>query len=89
VTKDAVLVLLADKEANYRALVSLDPTLTRVRWRQAAPDRWTTSRVFATSRIVVVGSPSGEVTAYCVGDGSLAWSYPLGEGTDSVDRRQR
>ena len=76
-TKDAVLVLLADKEANYREVVSLDPTLARVRWRQKAPDRWTTSRVFATERIVLAGSPSGEVMAYCAADGSLAWTYTL------------
>src|SRR5215208_1273406 len=35
-TKDAVLVLLADKDANYRAVVSLDPSSTRIKWRQAA-----------------------------------------------------
>jgi outer membrane protein assembly factor BamB len=75
--KDAVLVLLADTEANYRAVVSLDPTLARVRWRQTAPDRWTTSRVFATERTVFLGSSSGEVTAYCAADGSLAWTYKL------------
>jgi outer membrane protein assembly factor BamB len=75
--KDAVLVLLADKEANYRAIVSLDPTLARVRWRHTAPDRWTTSRVFATPRTVIVGSPSGEVTAYCAADGSVGWSHQL------------
>jgi outer membrane protein assembly factor BamB len=72
-----VLVLLADKEANYRAVVSLDPSLVRVRWRLTAPDHWTTSRVFATERTVLVGSPSGEVTAFCATDGSLAWSQKL------------
>jgi hypothetical protein len=76
-TTQSLLVLLADTEANYRAVVSLDPSLARVRWRQAAPDRWTTSRVFATPRTVVLGSPSGEVMAYCAGDGSLAWSHKL------------
>jgi outer membrane protein assembly factor BamB len=76
-TKDAVFVLLADKDANYRAIVALDPTLARVRWRQAAPDRWTTSRVFATEHTVFVGSSSGEVTAYCARDGSLAWTHKL------------
>jgi len=75
--EDAVLVLLADEQANYRALVSLDPALGRVRWRQSATDRWTTSRVFATQRTVLVGTPSGEVTAYCLADGSPAWSYKL------------
>ena len=77
VTPEAVLVLLADNEVNYRAVVSLDPSLARVRWRQAAPDRWTTSRVFATPRTVVVGSPSGEVTAYCARDGAVAWSHKV------------
>lgn len=76
-TKDAVLVLLADKEANYRAVVSLEPALARIKWRQAAPDRWTTSRVFVTSRTIFVGSPSGELSAYCAADGSLAWSDKL------------
>ena len=76
-TPESVLVLLADAEVNYRAVVSLDPSLARVRWRQSAPDRWTTSRVFATVRTVVMGSPSGEVTAYCASDGSLAWSQKL------------
>jgi len=74
---DAVLLLLADNQANYRAVVSLNPTLTRVRWRRNASDRWTTSRVFATARSVFVGAPSGEVTAYCLSDGTSAWSYTL------------
>lgn len=77
--KDSVLVLLADKEANYRGVVSLDPTLARVRWRQTAPDRWTTSRIFATPRTVFVGAPSGELIAYCAADGSPAWSHKLAD----------
>jgi eukaryotic-like serine/threonine-protein kinase len=80
VTKDAVLVLLADKGANYRAVVSLDHALARINWRQAAPDRWTTSRIFTTSRTIFVGTPSGELNAYCAADGSLAWSHKLANG---------
>jgi eukaryotic-like serine/threonine-protein kinase len=78
VRKDAIVVLLADKNATYRALVSLDPMLGAVRWRQTAPDGWTTSRVFATDRTVLVGTRTGEITAYCVADGSQAWSHKLG-----------
>lgn len=77
VTKDAILVLLADKEANYRAVVSLDPALARIKWRQAAPDRWTTSRIFTSSRTIFVGNPSGELSGYCAADGSQAWSHKL------------
>jgi len=49
VRKDAILVLLADKDANYRAVVSLDPTLERVKWRQNATVRG--ARVACSRRI--------------------------------------
>jgi eukaryotic-like serine/threonine-protein kinase len=75
--RDAVFVLLADEQANYRALVSLDSGLSRVNWRRAALDRWSTTRVFATERTIYLGTPSGEVTAYCAADGSPAWSHKL------------
>jgi outer membrane protein assembly factor BamB len=78
-TQDALLVLLADQGANYRALVSLDTTLSRVKWRRAATDRWSTTRVFATTKNIVLGTPSGEVTAYCTADGAPAWSHKLAD----------
>jgi outer membrane protein assembly factor BamB len=77
VNEHAVIVLLTDQQANYRSMVSLDPSLARTTWRQDAPDRWTTSRVFATARAVWVGTPSGEITAYCLADGSRGWSHKL------------
>ena len=77
VSRDAVFVLLTDREVNYRALVSIDPEASRVNWRRAAPDRWTTTRVFATQHTIVLGTPAGEVTAYCRRDGSPAWSHKV------------
>jgi outer membrane protein assembly factor BamB len=77
ITRDAVLVLLTNKQADYKALVSLDPALGRVNWRRDAPDRWTTTRVFATQRTVFLGTPAGEVTAFCAADGSPAWTHKL------------
>lgn len=74
----AVLVLLVDQQADYRALASLDPNMTRINWRVASPDRWTTTRVFQTANTILLGTPSGEITAYCAADGSLAWSHKLG-----------
>jgi eukaryotic-like serine/threonine-protein kinase len=76
-TRAALLVLLADEQANYRALVSVDPALDRVNWRRAAPDRWSTTRILTTERTVYLGTPAGEVTAYCLWDGSPAWSHKL------------
>jgi eukaryotic-like serine/threonine-protein kinase len=77
VTENAVLVLLADEGADYRAMVAVDPALGRVIWRRAAPTRWTTSRVFVGASTTVVGDPTGEVSAFCVGDGSPAWSHKV------------
>jgi outer membrane protein assembly factor BamB len=77
ITRDAVMVLLADEGADYRALIAIEPSLGRIRWRRAAPDRWSTTRIFATEKAVILGTPAGEVTAYCAADGSPAWSHEL------------
>jgi outer membrane protein assembly factor BamB len=77
VRSDSVLVLLTDPGADYRALVSVDPSLTRVIWRQDARDRWTTSRVFVTDRTAFVGTPAGEVSAVCVETGLPLWSEKI------------
>ncbi len=77
ISNDAVFVLLTDQGADHRAVVSVDLTLNRVRWRQAAPDRWSTSRVFASSKTIVLGTPSGEVVAFCEADGTPAWTHKL------------
>ena len=77
VRSDAVFVLLTDAGMDYRALVSLDPALSRVKWRRAAPDRWSTTRVFATEKTIFLGTPAGQVTAYCVADGAAAWTQKL------------
>ena len=73
-TGDSVLVLLTDQGAEYRALVSVNAPLDRVRWRVAAKPAWSTSRAFVWGDVVVVGTNSGDVTAYCVDSGALAWS---------------
>jgi outer membrane protein assembly factor BamB len=70
-------VLLTDKGEDVRAVVALDRSLNGLRWRVTAPDRWTTTRVFATPSTVVMGTPTGEVTAYCAADGTRAWSHTI------------
>ena len=73
-TGDSLLVLLIDEAAKYRALVSVDRALDRVHWRLNASNSWSTSRVFLWGDMVVLGTPSGEVVAYCRDDGVKAWS---------------
>lgn len=73
-TGDSLLVLLTDQGEDYRALVSLDPMLSRIRWRQEAVKPWSTTRVFVWGSSAVVGTSAGEVSAYCTTDGTKAWS---------------
>jgi outer membrane protein assembly factor BamB len=71
---DSILVLLNDTAANYRAVVSVDAPLTHINWRLAADDRWSTSRIFAWGDLIVLGTPSGDVVAYCQDTGAKAWT---------------
>jgi len=74
---DSVLTLLADDAVGYRVLVLLDQRLDRIGWRQDASSPWSTSRAFHWRDTVVVGTPKGEVAAYCTVDGSPAWSHTV------------
>jgi len=84
VANDAVLVLLTDEAAEYRALVSMDLKLERIRWRLIAPKAWSTSRVFAWNDAFVVGTTSGEILAYRATDGSIAWSRRVTESIRAI-----
>jgi outer membrane protein assembly factor BamB len=74
VVGDTILLLLTDKSADHRGLVSLDRDLTRVRWQVTAEKDWLTSRVFVRGDVVVLGTPSGEISAFCTDTGAKVWS---------------
>ena len=76
-TADSVLVLLVDQSGDYRAVASLDPGLDNVRWRVAADKNWTTSRIFVWGDVIVLGTPLGNVEAYCAKTGVPAWSRSI------------
>jgi len=73
-TADSLLVLLTDQSGDFRALVSVDPSAGSTRWRVAADKIWRTSRVFVWGDVIVLGTPSGDIHAYCEETGALAWS---------------
>jgi outer membrane protein assembly factor BamB len=90
-TADALLVLLTDQASDYRALVSMDPALKGVRWQVTADKNWSTSRVFVWGEVVVLGTPSGEVLAYCANTGARSWTRSvkgrirsIGGGADTL-----
>ena len=74
---DAVLVLLIDEGADYRALASLDHRLSGIRWSRRAPDWWTTTRILVAREAVVLGTKSGEITGYSIKNGEPKWSFSL------------
>jgi outer membrane protein assembly factor BamB len=73
-TASSLLVLLTDQSANYRTLVSLDPSLDSVRWQVSADKNWSTTRVFVWGDVIVLGTATGNIAAYCEKTGILAWS---------------
>jgi outer membrane protein assembly factor BamB len=73
-TATSLLVLLTDQSADYRTLVALHPTLDSVRWQVAADKNWSTSRVFVWGDVIVLGTPTGDIAAYCEKTGVFAWS---------------
>ena len=85
VTGDAVFVLLMDASEDSRAVVSLDRSLERVRWRVAAPDKWSTTRLFVSGtsgnpvsgNTLVMGTRTGGVLTYCTSDGAPAWTHTV------------
>jgi outer membrane protein assembly factor BamB len=77
VTDEAIFVLLMDAGEDSRAVVSLDRSLERVRWRIAAPDEWSTSRLFISGNTLMLGTPTGGVLTYCTGDGAPAWTHTV------------
>ena len=81
---DTLLVLLTNKTADYLSLVSLDQNLEMIRWRQTATKDWSTSRVFVWKNTVILGTSSGDVTGYCVADGTKAWSHTVRGSVRSI-----
>jgi outer membrane protein assembly factor BamB len=76
ISDKSILVLQTDARNDYRAIASVDLELTKVHWRRAAPDKWTTSRLFVAGESIVLGRP-GEVIGYSRLSGERLWSMPL------------
>jgi len=54
-----------------------DPMLDHVRWRVSADKNWSTSRIFVWGDVVVLGTSSGDVAAYCAKTGVPTWSRTI------------
>lgn len=77
VTADSVIVLLMDAGEDSVAVVALNHSLDRIRWRVDAPDEWSTTRAFVAGNTLVMGTFKGGVLAYCTADGAPAWTHTV------------
>jgi eukaryotic-like serine/threonine-protein kinase len=76
ISETNIVILLVDAGNDYRAVASVDLTLMKVRWNRAAPEKWTTSRIFLSEKTMVLGR-RGELMGYSCVNGELLWSLPL------------
>jgi outer membrane protein assembly factor BamB len=83
-TATSLLVLLTDQGADFRALVAIDPALEHVTWRVAPTKTWSTSRVFVWGDVILLGTASGDVTAYCTDTGAAVWARTVKGSVRSI-----
>lgn len=60
------------------ALVCYSPTLDRVRWTRAGSKPWSSSRPYVWGGLVLAGNKGGELLAFRLADGEIAWSQTIG-----------
>lgn len=77
VQPEALVVQVGNEDDSQQALISVDRSLTRERWRITANEHWTTARAFVWKNTLLVGTAFGDVQAFCSADGSLAWTHKL------------
>jgi len=61
-----------------RGLACYAPTLERALWVRAGPKPWTSSRPCVWSGLALAGNEAGEIYAFRLADGEVAWSETFG-----------
>lgn len=61
------------------ALACYARSLETVRWIRAGPKPWTSSRPYVWKDLALAGNEAGDVFAFRLADGEIAWSESLGE----------
>ena len=79
VTGDSLLLFLnrGGGAGGAQSLLSIDPALKQIRWRQPAASNWSVTRPFLWRSTVLAGSEEGEVKAFRVSDGVEQWRVNL------------
>jgi outer membrane protein assembly factor BamB len=68
-----LLALIGDK-----ALSCYSPTLDRALWKRLGTKPWTSSRPYTWRELALAGNDGGELFAFRLTDGQIAWSETIG-----------
>lgn len=75
-TADALLLFLDNRSERSGYVVTIDPDLKKIRWRQSSAN-WRSERPHAWGQLVVAGNCRGEVAAFRASDGAPQWQLNL------------
>lgn len=77
VTPESLMMFLENTSERVGYIVSVDPKLTGVRWKQKSSPDWASERPHLWKEYVVAGNCRGEMVAFRAADGEPQWKLNL------------
>ena len=74
---DSLFVFLENRSERVGYIISVDPKLAGVRWKQKSSPYWASERPHLWKEFVVAGNCRGDISAYRVADGEPQWNLNL------------
>lgn len=74
---DSLFVFLENASERLGYIISVDSTLTKVRWKQSSSPDWASERPHFWKEFVVAGNCRGELVAFRAADGERQWRLSL------------
>jgi outer membrane protein assembly factor BamB len=74
---DSLLLFLQNASERVGYIISVDPKLTSVRWKQRSSPDWASERPHLWKDLVLAGNCRGEMTAFRAADGERQWNLSL------------
>ena len=74
---DSLFVFLENRSERSGYIVSINPNLTSVRWKQKSTPEWASERPNLWKGLIVAGNCRGEAAAFRASDGALQWKLSI------------
>ena len=76
-TNDSLVTFLENASERIGYIISVDPELKGLRWKQKSAPEWASERPHLWKQYVVAGNCRGEIAAFRVTDGAPQWNLSL------------